>query len=187
MRSNILSKLIFASCVWYSDRAYYGLCVLIKDTIYVKMLPYKMAYFVVSEHPRNVRCYKDVCSWWARLSSWNKSLESSHRRGYTMFWQIAHVKELVGHQCVWPLEQNWFIYSLPELSLTRHIFGWPPQAVSLIAHKRSASSLQRIGSRAQRFCRLAPNDVSSKSSFWWGVELRTLGAQRTSVVAHLTC
>ena len=22
---------IFASCVWYSDRAYYGLCVLIKD------------------------------------------------------------------------------------------------------------------------------------------------------------
>ena len=31
VRSNILSKLIFASCVWYSDRAYYGLCVLIKD------------------------------------------------------------------------------------------------------------------------------------------------------------
>ena len=32
MRSNILSKLIFASSVWYSDRAYYGLCVLMKDT-----------------------------------------------------------------------------------------------------------------------------------------------------------
>ena len=31
MRSKILSKLIFASCVWYSDRAYHGLCVLIKD------------------------------------------------------------------------------------------------------------------------------------------------------------
>ena len=31
MRSRILSKLIFASCVRYSDRAYYGLCVLIKD------------------------------------------------------------------------------------------------------------------------------------------------------------
>ena len=31
MRSNILSKRTFASCVWYSDRAYYGLCVLIKD------------------------------------------------------------------------------------------------------------------------------------------------------------
>ena len=31
MRSNILSKLIFASFAWYSDRAYYGLCVLIKD------------------------------------------------------------------------------------------------------------------------------------------------------------
>ena len=31
VRSNILSKLIFASCVWYSDRAYDGLCVLIKD------------------------------------------------------------------------------------------------------------------------------------------------------------
>ena len=31
MRSNILSKLIFASCAWYSDRAYYGLCGLIKD------------------------------------------------------------------------------------------------------------------------------------------------------------
>ena len=31
VRSKILSKLIFASCVWYSDRAYYGLCVLIKD------------------------------------------------------------------------------------------------------------------------------------------------------------
>ena len=31
MRVNILSKLIFARCVWYSDRAYYGLCVLIKD------------------------------------------------------------------------------------------------------------------------------------------------------------
>ena len=29
--SNILSKLIFASCVWYSDRSYYGLCVIIKD------------------------------------------------------------------------------------------------------------------------------------------------------------
>ena len=29
--SKILSKLIFASCVRYSDRAYYGLCVLIKD------------------------------------------------------------------------------------------------------------------------------------------------------------
>ena len=31
VRSKILSKLIFASCVWHSDRAYYGLCVLIKD------------------------------------------------------------------------------------------------------------------------------------------------------------
>ena len=31
VRSNILPKLIFASCVWYSDRAYYGLCFLIKD------------------------------------------------------------------------------------------------------------------------------------------------------------
>ena len=31
MRSKILSKLIFASCVWYSDRAYHGLSVLIKD------------------------------------------------------------------------------------------------------------------------------------------------------------
>ena len=31
MRSNIWSKLIFASCVWYSDRAYYGLCVLLND------------------------------------------------------------------------------------------------------------------------------------------------------------
>ena len=30
VRSNILSKPIFASCVWYSDRAYYWLCVLIK-------------------------------------------------------------------------------------------------------------------------------------------------------------
>ena len=30
-RWKILSKPIFASCVWYSDRAYYGLCVLIKD------------------------------------------------------------------------------------------------------------------------------------------------------------
>ena len=28
---DILSKLIFASCVRYSDRAYYGLCVLIED------------------------------------------------------------------------------------------------------------------------------------------------------------
>ena len=31
VKSNILSKLIFASCVRYSDRAYHGLCVLIKD------------------------------------------------------------------------------------------------------------------------------------------------------------
>ena len=31
VRSNILSKLIFASFVWYSDRTYHGLCVLIKD------------------------------------------------------------------------------------------------------------------------------------------------------------
>ena len=31
MRSKISSKLIFASCVWYSDRAYYWVCVLIKD------------------------------------------------------------------------------------------------------------------------------------------------------------
>ena len=31
VRSTISSKLIFESCVWYSDRAYYGLCVLIKD------------------------------------------------------------------------------------------------------------------------------------------------------------
>ena len=30
VRSKILSKLIFASCVWYSDRTYYGLCVRIK-------------------------------------------------------------------------------------------------------------------------------------------------------------
>ena len=29
--SKILSKLVFASCVWYPDREYYGLCVLIKD------------------------------------------------------------------------------------------------------------------------------------------------------------
>ena len=32
MRSNMLSKPIFASCVCNSDRAYYGLCVLFKDT-----------------------------------------------------------------------------------------------------------------------------------------------------------
>ena len=31
VRSKILLKLIFASCVWYSDRAYYGLCVFIRD------------------------------------------------------------------------------------------------------------------------------------------------------------
>ena len=31
VRSNIFSKVIFASLVWYYDRAYYGLCVLIKD------------------------------------------------------------------------------------------------------------------------------------------------------------
>ena len=31
MRSKILSKLIFESCVLYSDRTYYELCVLIKD------------------------------------------------------------------------------------------------------------------------------------------------------------
>ena len=31
VRSKILSELIFASCVCYSDRAYYGLCVLIED------------------------------------------------------------------------------------------------------------------------------------------------------------
>ena len=31
VRSKILSKLIFVNCVWYFDRAYYGLCVLIKD------------------------------------------------------------------------------------------------------------------------------------------------------------
>ena len=31
VRSKILSKLIFAICVWYSDRAHYGLCALIKD------------------------------------------------------------------------------------------------------------------------------------------------------------
>ena len=30
VRSKISSKLIFASCVWYSDRAHYELCVLIK-------------------------------------------------------------------------------------------------------------------------------------------------------------
>ena len=29
VKSNILSKLIFASCERYSDRAHYGLCVLI--------------------------------------------------------------------------------------------------------------------------------------------------------------
>ena len=31
MRSNILSKVIFASCVRYFDREYYWACVLIKD------------------------------------------------------------------------------------------------------------------------------------------------------------
>ena len=31
MRSKFLSKVISASCLWYSDRAYHGLCVLIKD------------------------------------------------------------------------------------------------------------------------------------------------------------
>ena len=31
VRSKISSKLIFASCVWYSDRGHYELCVFIKD------------------------------------------------------------------------------------------------------------------------------------------------------------
>ena len=31
VRSNNSSKLIFASCVWYSDRAYYWVCVFIND------------------------------------------------------------------------------------------------------------------------------------------------------------
>ena len=39
--SKILSKLIFASCVRYSDRACYGLCVLIKDIAYLSHIPGK--------------------------------------------------------------------------------------------------------------------------------------------------
>ena len=31
VRSKLLSKLLFASFVWYSDRAYYGLCFVVKD------------------------------------------------------------------------------------------------------------------------------------------------------------
>ena len=31
VRSKTSSKLLFASCVWYSDRAHYWMCVLIKD------------------------------------------------------------------------------------------------------------------------------------------------------------
>ena len=31
MRSKISSKLIFATCVWYSDHAHYELCILTKD------------------------------------------------------------------------------------------------------------------------------------------------------------
>ena len=31
MKLKIASKLIFKSCVWYSNGAYYGICVFIKD------------------------------------------------------------------------------------------------------------------------------------------------------------
>ena len=43
MRSKILSKLIiFASCVWYSDSAYYWVCVLIKDTCIGRRFPLEL-------------------------------------------------------------------------------------------------------------------------------------------------
>ena len=42
VRSNILSKLILASCVWYSDRAYYWVCVLLKDM--GRRLPLRLQY-----------------------------------------------------------------------------------------------------------------------------------------------
>ena len=69
VRSKILSKLIVASCVWYSDRAYYGECVLIKDI--GRRLPLKQLYTTAvrewsySVSPKeDVPPSLDIQRWW---------------------------------------------------------------------------------------------------------------------------
>ena len=66
MRSNILSKLIFASCVWYYDRAYFGLCVLIKDT--GRRLPLQL----------------QQCSYQGQLGDVRQSVRGNYK---TRFWE----------------------------------------------------------------------------------------------------
>ena len=74
MRSKISSKLIFASCVWYSDRAHYELCVLIKDI--GRRLPLQLQ-----------------CSYQGQQDDFSQSVRGNYK---TRFWGGQHLTAVKG-------------------------------------------------------------------------------------------
>ena len=101
MRSNILSKLIFASCVWYSDRAYYGLCVLIKGI--GRRLPLKLQ-----------------CSYQGQRGDVRQSVRGNYK---TCFWGGQNLTAVEGNASVYqvnpvsrissPSRPSWLVMVAP--------------------------------------------------------------------------
>ena len=81
MRSKILSTLTFASCVWYSDRAYYGLCVLFRDIMYQVLLYY------CSERRRTIHCEAPAP---VALFEWRQTNERYRVTHVNTIWKLKN-------------------------------------------------------------------------------------------------
>ena len=112
VRSKISSKFIFASCVWYSDRAHYELCVLIKDI--GRGLPLELQ-----------------CSYQGQQDNFSQSVRGNYK---TRFWggqnltAVRHIYDrcdcrqtcaATGHWFVWlrgapRLTPNWLVVHLQQ-------------------------------------------------------------------------
>ena len=81
VRSKISSKLIFASCVWYSDRAHYELCVLIKDI--GRRLPLHILYQVRINSTHHCAYIRATDA--SQLEKWNKEKKRIYKGKYRKY------------------------------------------------------------------------------------------------------
>ena len=91
VRSKMSSKLIFASCVWYSDRAHYELCVLIKDI--GRRLPLQLQ-----------------CSYQGQQDDFSQSVRGNYK---TRFWGGQNLTAVKGNIILWTRVDKLCFYKWP--------------------------------------------------------------------------
>ena len=91
VRSKISSKLIFASCVWYSDRAHYELCVLIKDI------------------GRRRPLQQLQCSYQGQQGDFSQSVRGNYK---TRFWGGQNLTAVEGNVSFYQVNLLYIVYSV---------------------------------------------------------------------------